>query len=121
MAISKYSKNQDWAMEFVRMACSKDLMLRSMEGGNSPPRASSLRDPEMVAKFGWPSAAAEAIETGIPISQYAIWDGLEIALRTGVSETLLGQKTAKGALEGVANEWRAKLCRGGNLKEGFVT
>ena len=116
MAISKYSKNQDWAMEFVRMACSKDLMLRSMEGGNSPPRVSALRNPEMIAKFGWPSAAAEAIETGIPISQYAIWDGLEIALRTGVSETLLGQKTAKVALEGVANEWRRNLRRAGILK-----
>ena len=61
-------------------------------------------------------AAAEAIETGIPISQYAIWDGLEIALRTGVSETLLGQKTAKVALEGVANEWRRNLRRAGILK-----
>jgi len=116
MGISKYSKNQDWAMEFMRMACGKDAMLRSMEGGNSPPRASSLRNPEMVAKYGWPNAAAAAIQTGIPISQYAVWDGLEIALRTGVSETLLGQKTAKVALEGVANEWRRNLRRAGILK-----
>ena len=103
-------------MEFVRMACGKDAMLRSMEGGNSPPRASSLRNPEMVTKYGWPNAAAAAIQTGIPISQYAVWDGLEIALRTGVSETLLGQKTAKAALEGVANEWRRNLRRAGILK-----
>jgi len=116
MAISKYSKNQDWATEFVRMACSKEAMFRSMEGGNSPPRASSLRNPEMVAKYGWPNAAAAAIETGIPISQYAVWDGLEIALRTGVSEALLGQTTAKVALEGVATEWRRSLRRAGILK-----
>ena len=116
MAISKYSRYPDWAMEFVRMACSKQAMVRSMEGGNAPPRGSSLRDPQMVAKLGWPSAAAEAIETGIPISQDPAWDGLEIALRTGVSETLLGQKTAKQALQGVAGEWRRNLRRAGILK-----
>ena len=98
------------------MACSKQAMIRSMEGGNAPPRGSSLRDPQMVAKLGWPSAAAEAIETGIPISQDPAWDGLEIALRTGVSETLLGQKTAKQALQGVAGEWRRNLRRAGILK-----
>jgi ABC-type glycerol-3-phosphate transport system substrate-binding protein len=116
MAISKYSKNQDWAMEFMRMACSKEAMLRAMESGNAPPRGSALRNPEMVAKLGWPTAAAEAIETGIPISQDPAWDGLEIALRTGVSETLLGQKTAKVALQGVAGEWRRNLRRAGILK-----
>jgi ABC-type glycerol-3-phosphate transport system substrate-binding protein len=116
MAISKYSKNPDWAMEFMRMACSKEAMIRSMEAGNAPPRGSSLRDPEMVAKLGWPTAAAEAIETGIPISQDPAWDGLEISLRTGVSETLLGQKTAKQALQGVAGEWRRNLRRAGIIK-----
>ena len=116
MAISKYSKNQDWAMEFMRMACSKEAMLRAMESGNAPPRGSSLRNPEMVAKLGWPTAAAEAIETGIPISQDPAWDGLEISLRTGVSEALLGQKTAKLALQGVAGEWRRNLRRAGIIK-----
>jgi ABC-type glycerol-3-phosphate transport system substrate-binding protein len=116
MGISKYSKYPDWATEFLRMACSKDAMLRSMEGGNAPPRASSLRDPAMVAKFGWPAAAAAAIETGIPISANPAWDGLELSYRTGVSEALLGQKTAKQALDGVALEWQRDLRRAGILK-----
>src|SRR5260221_2418135 len=55
MAISKYSRYPDWAMEFLRLACSKEAMLRSMEAGNAPPRGSSLRDPAMVAKLGWPA------------------------------------------------------------------
>src|SRR5256712_2173274 len=121
MAISKYSRYPDWAMEFVRMACSKQAMIRSMEGGNAPPRGSSLRDPQMVAKLGWPSAAAEAIETGIPISQDPAWDGLEIALRTGVSETLLGQKTAKQALQGVAGGRRRHPLPARLLAEDFPT
>ncbi|MDB5527369.1 MAG: Carbohydrate transporter substrate-binding protein family [Devosia sp.] len=116
MAISKYSQNADWATEFLRMACSKDAMLRSMEGGNAPPRSSSLLNPDMVAKLGWPAAAAEAINTGIPISSNAAWDGLELSLRTGVSEALLGQKTAKDALRDVADDWQRNLRRAGIIK-----
>ena len=66
--------------------------------------------------LGWRAAAAEAIETGIPISQDPAWDGLEICLRTGVSGTLLGQKTAEQALQGIASEWRHNLRRAGILK-----
>ncbi len=116
MAISKYSKHPDWAMEFMRMACSKEAMLRSMEGGNAPPRGSSLRDPAMVAKLGWPAVAAEAIETGIPAVAHPAWDGLELALRVGVSQTLLGEKTAKQALDDVAREWQRNLRRAGVIK-----
>jgi multiple sugar transport system substrate-binding protein len=116
MAISKYSKNAAWATEFLRMACSKEAMLRSMEGGNAPPRGSSLRNPAMVAKLGWPAAAAEAIETGIPTPSNPAWDGLELSLRAGVSQTLLGQKTAKQALDDVAREWQRNLRRAGIIK-----
>ena len=63
-----------------------------------------------------PAAAAEAIETGIPISSNPTWDGLELSLRTGVSEALLGQKTAKQALDGVAQEWQRSLRRAGIIK-----
>lgn len=116
MAISKYSRYPDWATEFLRMACGKDAMLRSMESGNAPPRGSSLRNPALVAKLGWPTAAAAAIETGIPIASNPTWDGLELSLRTGVSEALLGQKTAKQALDGVALEWQRNLRRAGIIK-----
>jgi multiple sugar transport system substrate-binding protein len=116
MAISRYSKNADWAMEFVRMACSREAMLRSMEGGNAPPRGSSLRNPAMVAKLGWPAVAAEAIETGIPAPSHPAWDGLELSLRASVSQALLGQKTAKQALDDVAREWQRNLRRAGVIK-----
>ena len=71
-------------------------MLRSMERGNAPPRGSVLRDPAMVAKLGWPPVAAEAIETGFPRPAHPAWDTLELSLRTGLSEALLGQKTREG-------------------------
>ena len=85
-----------------------------MEGGNAPPRASSLRDPAMVAKLGWP--AAEAIENGIPTPSNPAWDGLELSLRSAVSQILLGQKTAKDALDECAREWPRNLRRAGVAK-----
>ena len=87
----------------------------SSVGGNAPPRAASLCDPAMVAKLGWP-AAAEAIEDGISTPSNPAWDGLELSLRASVSQALLGQKTAKQALDDVAREWQRNLRRAGVIK-----
>jgi ABC-type glycerol-3-phosphate transport system substrate-binding protein len=113
LAVPKYTKNADWSIEFIRMACSKQWQLRSMERGNAPPRGSVLRDPGMAAKLGWPPVAAEAIETGIPTPAHPVWATLGIALRTGISETLLGQKSAEQALDAVAADWQRSLRRAG--------
>ena len=113
LAVLRYTKNADWAIEFIRMACSKQWHLRSMERGNAPPRGSVLRDSDMVAKLGWPPVAAAAIETGLPTPAHPAWDTLELSLRSGVSETLQGQKTAKQALDAVAADWQRGLRRAG--------
>lgn len=113
LAVPKYSKNADWAIEFIRMACSKKWQLRSMERGNAPPRGSVLRNPEMAAKLGWPPVAAQAIENGVPTPAHPVWDTLELTLRTGVSAMLQGQKNAKEALDGVAADWARGLRRAG--------
>jgi ABC-type glycerol-3-phosphate transport system substrate-binding protein len=113
LGIPKYTKNKDWSLEFIRMACSKQWMLRSMERGNAPPRGSVLRDPTMVAKLGWPPVAAEAIETGFPTPAHPVWDALEISLRTAMSEALLGQKPPKQALDELARDWQRNLRRAG--------
>jgi multiple sugar transport system substrate-binding protein len=101
------------SIEFIRMACSKQWQLRSMERGNAPPRGSVLNDPAMAEKLGWPPTAARAIETGVPTPAHPTWSTLELALRTGVSETLQGQKTAKQALDAVAADWQRTLRRAG--------
>jgi multiple sugar transport system substrate-binding protein len=113
LAVPRYTRNADWAIEFIRMATSKQWHLRSMERGNAPPRGSVLRDSDMVAKLGWPPVAAAAIETGFPTPAHPAWDTLELALRSGVSETLQGQKTAKQALDTVAADWQRSLRRAG--------
>ena len=35
LAVPKYAKHADWSLEFIRMACSKEWMRRSMERGNA--------------------------------------------------------------------------------------
>jgi multiple sugar transport system substrate-binding protein len=116
LSVPKYTKNADWALEFIQMACSKQWMLRSAERGNAPPRGSVLRDPSMVTTLGWPPVAAEAIETGIPTPAHPAWDTLELSLRAGLSEALLGRKTAKQALDEVARDWQRNLRRAGVIK-----
>jgi ABC-type glycerol-3-phosphate transport system substrate-binding protein len=41
------------------------------------------------------------------------WSTLELTLRTGISEDLQGQKTAKQALDAVAADWRRTFRRAG--------
>ena len=42
-----------------------------------------------------------------------IWPAMDLQLRTAVSAVLLGQKTAKVALDEVATDWRRTLKRAG--------
>lgn len=111
LSVPKYTPNREWALEFIRIACSKEYMKRSMIRGNAPPRASVLRDPEMVERIGWPPVAATAIETGFPTPSHPIWDTLEVQLRPQLSQALLGQKSAKQALDDTAADWRRSLRR----------
>jgi ABC-type glycerol-3-phosphate transport system substrate-binding protein len=113
LGVPKYTKNADWSIEFIRMACSKKWQLRSMERGNAPPRGSVLNDPAMVQKLGWPPTAARAIETGVPTPAHPVWTALDLTLRTGLSEALQGQKPAKQALDAVAADWQRTLRRAG--------
>jgi ABC-type glycerol-3-phosphate transport system substrate-binding protein len=113
LAVAKGSKQQLWAFEFIQLACSKLWMQRSMLRGNAPPRVSVLNDPAMAAKFGWAPVAAAAFPTALLDPRDAMWATLELQLRAGISEVLLGQKTAKVALDGVASDWQRSLRRAG--------
>ena len=42
-----------------------------------------------------------------------IWPSLDLQLRGAISAVLLGEKTAKVALDGVAADWRRTLKRAG--------
>jgi ABC-type glycerol-3-phosphate transport system substrate-binding protein len=116
LGIPKYTKNKDWSLEFIRMACGKDFMRRSMLRGNAPPRGSVLRDPEIVKLIGWTDVAAKAIETGVPTPAQPIFPTLGLSLRAGLSQCLLGQKTPKQALDDVAADWQRAMRRAGGVR-----
>jgi multiple sugar transport system substrate-binding protein len=113
LGVPKFSKQKDWSIEFIRMVCDKRWMRRSMERGNAPPRGSVLRDPEMVEKIGWPPVAAAAIETGLATPAHPAWLTLQLPLRAALSQAILGQKTAKQALDDVASDWQRGMRRAG--------
>jgi multiple sugar transport system substrate-binding protein len=111
IAVSKYAKNADWSIEFIRMACSKQW---HDGAGNAPPRRSVLNDPAMAEKLGWPPTAARAIETGVLAPARPTWSTLELALARVYQKPLQGQKTAKQALDAVAADWQTRDPLSGN-------
>jgi multiple sugar transport system substrate-binding protein len=116
LGIPKYTKNKDWSLEFIQMACSKKYMRQSMIRGNAPPRGSVLRDPEMVKLIGWTEVAAKAIETGVPTPAQPIFPTLGLSLRAGLSQALIGEKTPKKALDDIADDWRRAMRRAGGVR-----
>jgi ABC-type glycerol-3-phosphate transport system substrate-binding protein len=112
-SVPKNGKNQEWAFEFIQMACSKHWMQRSLERGNAPPRVSVLSEPSVAERFGWAPVLAQTIKTAKLEPRDPIWPALDLQLRTAISAVLLGQKTAKVALDGVAADWQRTLKRAG--------
>lgn len=110
-------RNTEWAFEFIQFAASKQWMRRSLERGNAPPRTSVLTDPAVLDRFGWAPVLARALRTAQLEPREPFWPTMELQLRSGISAVLLGQKTAKAALDGVATDWQRALRRAG-MKAG---
>jgi ABC-type glycerol-3-phosphate transport system substrate-binding protein len=110
-------KNTDWAFAFIQFATSKYWMRRSLERGNAPPRTSVLNDPGVLDRFGWAPVLARALQTAQLEPRDPFWPSMELQLRSGISNVLLGQKTARAALDGVAADWVRTLRRAG-VKSG---
>jgi ABC-type glycerol-3-phosphate transport system substrate-binding protein len=106
-------KNTEWAFEFIQMACSKQWMRRSLERGNAPPRTSVLTGDGVAERFGWAPVMAETLKTAVLEPREAFWPAMELQLRSGISSVLLGEKTAKVALDAVAADWQRTLRRAG--------
>jgi multiple sugar transport system substrate-binding protein len=111
--VPKDGKNQEWAFEFIQMACGKQWMQRSLERGNAPPRVSVLSQPSVAERFGWAPVLAQAMKTAKLEPRDPVWPGMDLQLRVAISAVLLGEKTARVALDGVAADWRRTLKRAG--------
>ena len=113
LGVPKYTKNKEWALEFIAMCCSREWQKRAMIRGNAPPLRSVLEDPEMVERSAgrrWPRRRSRP---AFPTPGHPVWDTLEVQLRSAISQTLHGQKTAKQALDETATDWQRSLRRAG--------
>ena len=113
LGVPSAGKNTEWAFEFIQFATSKQWMRRSLERGNAPPRTSVLTDPTVLERFAWAPVMAEALKTAQLEPREPFWPSMELQLRSGISAVLLGEKTAKAALDSVASDWQRTLRRAG--------
>ena len=110
----KYTKNKEWALEFIAMCCSHEWQKRAMVRGNAPPLRSVLRG----SRDGGADRLAAGGRAGDRDRRsrrpaHPVWDTLEVQMRSAMSQALLGQKTAKVALDELAADWQRSLRRAG--------
>src|ERR1700676_5184266 len=96
------------------MACGKQWMQRSLDRGHAPPRVSVLSEPTVAERFGCAPVLAATMKTAKLEPRDPIWPAMDLQLRSAVSAVLLGQKTARVALDAVAADWRRTLKRAGH-------
>jgi hypothetical protein len=111
---ANHSGQPEGAFEFIQFATIKEWMRRSLERGNTPPRISVLND---LTHFGWAPVLAQALKMAELEPREPVWPSMELQLRSGISNGLLGQKTAKAALDAVAADWQRSMRRAG-IKQG---
>ena len=61
----------------------------------------------------WAPVLAQSLQTAQLEPREPFWPAMELQLRSGISNVLLGQKSAKAALDGVAADWQRTLKRAG--------
>ena len=105
LGVPEGTKNTEWAFKFIQMATSKKWFMRSIDLGNCPPRTSVLGNPEVLARHPWAPVAGQSLKTAVVDHQDPAWSTAQLPLRTAVSQVLLGQKSAKQALDEVARQW----------------
>ena len=75
-----------------------------------------LADPTLQADFPWAATNALALRNAENLPQEPSWPALDQRLRVGISQALLGQATAKAALDGVAEDWQRLLRRAASAR-----
>ena len=66
LGVPEKAKNTDWSFEFIQMATSKQWMMRSIDLGNAPPRASVLQAPDGTGKASLGTGRGRGIQDRRP-------------------------------------------------------
>jgi len=105
LGVPEGAKHTDWSFEFIQMATSKKWLRRAIDLADAPPRVSVLEDPAVLAKHPWAPVLGESLKTAVLDHQDPVWSTAQLPLRTAISQVLLGQKTAKQAMDDCAVQW----------------
>jgi multiple sugar transport system substrate-binding protein len=98
IAIPRYSKNAEAAMDFLLWATSPEQMKRSALRGNPPTRRSLFNDAELVAKNPAYPVQLRSLESSRPRPRTPYWNEIENAFGIFLSKANSGELTPAEAM-----------------------
>ena len=98
IAIPRFSKNAEDAVDFLLWATSAEQMKRSAERGNPPTRRSLFTDPELVARYSTYPAQLRSLETSRPRPRTPYWNEIENAFGIFLSKANSGDLSPAEAM-----------------------
>jgi len=109
LMVSKYSPNQDAAIEFVKYMCSPELeKAYTIDRSHSPTIASVYDDPEVIEKQEFLSRLKPVFEGGAVARPSTVtsdlYNSVSIAYHTRVNQILTGQADAASAVADIEAE-----------------
>jgi len=98
IAIPRYSKNAEAAMDFLLWATAPEQMKVSTRRGNPPTRRSLFKDAELVAKNPAYPAQLRSLETSRPRPRTPYWNEIENAFGIFLSKANSGELSPADAM-----------------------
>ena len=98
IAIPRYSKNAEAAMDFLLWASSAEQMKKSALRGNPPTRRSLFNDAELIAKNPAYTAQLSSLESSRPRPRTPYWNEIENAFGIFLSKANSGELSAAAAM-----------------------
>ncbi len=98
IAIPRYSKNAEAAMDFLLWATSAEQMKKSALRGNPPTRRSLFNDAELIAKNPAYTAQLSSLESSRPRPRTPYWNEIENAFGIFLSKANSGELSAAAAM-----------------------
>src|SRR5829696_4696624 len=98
IAIPRYSKNAEVAMDFLLWATTSEQMKLSAQRGNPPTRRSLFYDAELVAKNPAYPAQLRSLESSRPRPRTPYWNEIENAFGIFLSKANSGELSAAEAM-----------------------
>lgn len=99
VAVPADAKNPEGARRFIDFLTSAEMQkILALEVGTPPTRASVYKDAEVVGKYRWYPAQAEALQNAQPRPRIAQWAEVETILGDYLQLALIGQMQPKEAL-----------------------